>query len=142
MSRELNGFILLQLQSLFEALAEFHQHLLAIAALGFALLATERLADSSCPETDTVETFANVDDNTHDLTIILIFKVLANSRKHNMEPEGVDIDGLLVLELKRPFATMLVLWVFPLWPHALLEQVVVGLESELGSRGDVVLETN
>ena len=34
---------------------------------------------------------------------------------------------------------MLVLGVLPLWPHALLEEVVVGLEGEFGDGSDVVL---
>lgn len=56
-----------------------------------------------------------------------------------MQPKCVDVDGLLVLELERPFSTMLVLCIFPLRPYALLEQVVVGLEREVRGWGDVVL---
>jgi hypothetical protein len=34
---------------------------------------------------------------------------------------------------------VLVLGVFPLWPHAGLEEVIVGLEGEIRDRCDVVL---
>jgi hypothetical protein len=42
-----------------------------------------------------------------------------------MQPENVNVDGLLILELKSPFAAMLVLKIFPFGADALLEQVVV-----------------
>jgi len=57
-----------------------------------------------------------------------------------VQPERVDIDGFLVLELERPLAAVLVLGVFPLGPYVLLEEVVVGLEREVRGGCDVVLE--
>jgi hypothetical protein len=57
-----------------------------------------------------------------------------------VEPESVDVDGLLVLELERPLAAVLVLRVFPLGPNVLLEEVVVRLEGEFRGGGDVVLD--
>lgn len=57
-----------------------------------------------------------------------------------MQPQFVDGDRSLILELVRPLATVLVLGVFPLGPYALLEKMVVGLETEFGGRSDVVLE--
>lgn len=56
-----------------------------------------------------------------------------------MQPEFVDRNGALVLELVRPLSTVLVLGVLPLGPYALLEEVVVGLEAKFGGRRDVVL---
>lgn len=56
-----------------------------------------------------------------------------------MQPEFVDGDGALLLELVRPFAAVLVLRVFPFGTHAALEEVVVGFEGEFGGRGDVIL---
>jgi hypothetical protein len=56
-----------------------------------------------------------------------------------MQPEGVDIDGLLVFELKSPLSTMLVLKVLPLGADAGFEEVVVGLLSEYRGRSDVIL---
>jgi hypothetical protein len=58
-----------------------------------------------------------------------------------VQPECVDVDGLLVLELERPLASVLVLCVFPLGPYALLEEMVVGLERKIRGRSDVVLYT-
>jgi len=57
-----------------------------------------------------------------------------------VKPEIVNGDCMLVFELIRPFAAVLVLLVLPLWPDALLEQMVVGLEGEFGRLGDVVLD--
>jgi hypothetical protein len=56
-----------------------------------------------------------------------------------VQPERVDVDGLLVLELERPLAAVLVLRIFPLGPYTLLEEMVVGLERKIRGRGDVVL---
>lgn len=58
-----------------------------------------------------------------------------------MEPECVNVDGLLVLELERPLASVLVLRIFPLGPYTLLEEMVVRFERKVGRRGDVVLRT-
>jgi hypothetical protein len=56
-----------------------------------------------------------------------------------VEPESIDVDGLLVLELESPLAAMFVLYIFPFGSDALLEKVVVGLEREVGGGCDVVL---
>lgn len=57
-----------------------------------------------------------------------------------MEPELVDGCGALVFELIGPFAAVFVLGIFPFGANALLEEVVVGFEGELGDGSDVVLE--
>ena len=56
-----------------------------------------------------------------------------------MEPERIDVDRLLVLELERPFAAVLVLRIFPLGANTLLEEVIVGLERKIGCGRDIVL---
>jgi hypothetical protein len=104
------------------------------------VLAGNGATNGPCPETDTVEASPDVDHYTHDLVVLLILEVLANGCEHNVQPERVNVDGLLVLELERPLATMLVLRIFPLGSYALLEEVVVGLEREIGGRGNVVLQ--
>jgi hypothetical protein len=131
-TRELDLIGVLELQGGLEALANLGERLLA----GFRRLA---LADRARPETDTVEAPPNVHDHTHDLVVVLVLEVLANRREHDVQPQCIDVDSLLVLELEGPLAAVLVLRVLPLRPHALLEQVVVGLERQIGSRGDVVL---
>ncbi len=139
-ARELDRLVVLELERLLEPLSNLQQNLLALL-LGPALasIAGDGAADSACPQTDTVEASPNVDDDTHDLVVVLILKVLANGSEHDVKPERVDVDGLLFLELEGPLAAVLVLCVFPLGSHALLEEVVVGLERELRCGGDVVL---
>lgn len=56
-----------------------------------------------------------------------------------MQPQLIDIDVAFVFELVRPLATVLVLGVLPFGPHASFEEVVIGLEGEVGNRRDVVL---
>jgi len=56
-----------------------------------------------------------------------------------VQPQVVDVDGLLVLELVGPLAAVLVLRVLPLGANLVLEEMVVGLDSKVGGRSDVVL---
>lgn len=139
-TRELDGLVFLELKRLLEPLANLQQNLLALL-LGPALstLAGDSAADCAGPQTDTVEASPNVDDDTHDLIVVLVLEVLSDGSEHNMEPERIDVDDLLVLELEGPFASVLVLRVFPLGSYALLEEMVVGLERKVGCGGDVVL---
>ena len=123
-----------------EPLADLFQPLLAlkrVSALNGGL-ALGLLASGAGPQTDTPESLADVDDNTHDLVVLLVLKGLADGSEHDVEPSLVV--GLAVLEGVGPTATVLVLGVFPLGAHAALEEVVIGLLGELGSRGDVVLK--
>ena len=123
-----------------EPLADLFQPLLALLGVS-ALdggLALGLLASSAGPETDTPEGLADVDDHTHDLVVLLILEGLTDGGEHDVEP-GLVV-GLAVLEGVRPTATVLVLGVLPLGAHAALEEVVIGLLGELGSRGDVVLK--
>lgn len=144
---ELHHLGVLQAQSLLEALANLEEDLLALLegaalATGVVPVTTARdwLADSASPETDTVEALPDVDDNTHDFTVTFVLERLTNGGQHDVQPQSVDVDGLLLLELESPLATVLVLRVFPLRADTLLEEVVVGLEGEFGGRGDIVLE--
>lgn len=57
-----------------------------------------------------------------------------------MQPQLVDANRRLVLELESPFSTVLVLNIFPLRAHTRFEKMVVGLECELAGRADVVLQ--
>ena len=104
--RELDSFSGRQLQDLLELLADVHQHLLALlrrptfASCDIAVSATgNALADCAGPDTDTVEALSDIDDNTHEFTIIFVLESLADCGKHNMEPEVVDWDIALLLEL-------------------------------------------
>ena len=124
-----------------EPLADLFQPLLAlkrVSALNGGL-ALGLLASGAGPQTDTPESLADVDDNTHDLVVLLVLKGLADGSEHDVEPSLVV--GLAVLEGVGPTATVLVLGVFPLGAHAALEEVVVGLLRKFRSGGDVVLQS-
>lgn len=145
-ARELEHLVGGQLQDLLDAAADGHENLLALLggpalAAGHVTVATVgyALADGTGPDTDTVEGLADVDDNAHDLTILLVLQRVANGGQHDVQPQLVDVDVALLLELVGPLAAVLVLGVFPLRPHAGLEEVVVGLEGEIRDRRDVVL---
>jgi hypothetical protein len=143
---ELDGFVVGQAKGLLEACTNLHQDLAtllggpAFTSCCVAISTTgEGLSDTLGPEANTVETLADVNHNTHDLAIVFVLKGLANSSKHDVQPQLVDVNGLLVLELKCPLSTVLVLWVFPFWTDAFLEKVVVGLLGKFGGRSDVIL---
>lgn len=56
-----------------------------------------------------------------------------------MEPELVDRDAALVLELVRPLSAVLVLDVLPFWSDAFLKEMVVGFEGEFRYGSNVIL---
>lgn len=145
-ARELKHLVRGQLQDLLDAAADGHEDLLALLgcpalAAGHVTVTTVgyALADGTGPDTDTVEGLADVDNNAHDLTILLVLQRVADGGQHDMQPQLIDVDVALLLELVGPLATVLVLGVFPLWPHAGLEEVVVGFEGEIRDGRDVVL---
>lgn len=117
MTTELELLARRQLQYLLESCSNLHQRILATS-----------LSGRSCPQSDSVETLSNIDDYAHNLVVSLLLESLSNSSELSMEPEFVDVDQFLVLELVRPLATMLVLLVFPFWSNTLLEKMVVGLD--------------
>ena len=56
-----------------------------------------------------------------------------------MEPKFIDGNVARLLELIRPLPAMLVLNIFPFRSNAFFEKVVIGLESQLGGRSNVIL---
>lgn len=144
---ELDLLVGRQLQNLFDALtnaSESFTALLGAAAFtsGHITLTTvgDALASGTGPDTDTIEGFADVDNYAHDLTVLLFFQSVADGSKHYVQPQVVDVDAALVFELVGPFATVFVLRVLPLRSHAGFEEVVIGLEGEVGDWCDVVLD--
>lgn len=134
-TRELNLLSRGQLKDLLEAASNRQENVLtllgatSLSASNITLASTgDALSDGASPDTNTEESLTDVDDNTHDLAIILVLKGLANGAHHNLEPKTVDVDISLVLVLVRPLATMLVLGVLPLGANTLLEKMVIGLE--------------
>lgn len=139
-TRELDLLGRRQGKDLLEPLADALQPplaLLAVDALGGGL-ALGCLASGAGPETDTPESLADVDDNTHDLVVLLVLESLTDGGEHDVEP-GLVV-GLAVLEGVGPAATVLVLGVLPLRANAALEEVVVGLLGQLRGGGDVILQ--
>jgi hypothetical protein len=139
-AHELDGLLVGDLENLLEAVADLHENGLRLlrGALGLALLGGVGLgAGAAGPETDTVEGLADVDDDTHDLVVVVVLELLTNGSEQDVQPDVVV--GLALLEGVGPAATVLVLGVFPLRADAVLEEVVVGLGGELGGGGDVVL---
>lgn len=57
-----------------------------------------------------------------------------------MEPQVINGDVALLLELVGPLSSVLVLDILPFWSNALLEKMVIGLKSKFGGGGNVVLE--
>ena len=131
-ARELDDFGLLQAKRLLEPLSDLHERVSTfVRAATFSTrnitiaTAGKRLSDTLCPQADTIETLAHVDHDTHHLTVVFVFERFADGSEHHMQPEVVDGDTLLVLELEGPLAAMLVLRVFPLRLDVFLEEVVV-----------------
>ena len=58
-----------------------------------------------------------------------------------MEPELINWDVALLLELVGPLSTVLVLLILPFRSNAFLEEVVVGFEGEFGGGSNVVLQS-
>lgn len=141
MAHKLDRLLVCDLENGLEALADLHEDDLRLlrGTLGLALLGGICLgASAASPETNTVESLADVDDDTHDFVVIVILKLLTDGSEQDVQPDFVV--GLALLEGVRPAATVLVLRVFPLRADTLLEEVVVGLGGELGRGSDVVLE--
>lgn len=142
-TREFYSVVVLELERLLEPLANLLESLFALLCSSAFTLLTRRCAThGSCPETNSVEATPDIDHDAHDLVVFFILEILANGCKHYVEPERVDVDCLLVLELECPLATMLVLRVFPLRSNALLEEMVVGLERKIRCWRDVVLDSS
>lgn len=136
---ELNHLVWLQVEHVLEVLADTFKTLTALERIRSLILAAlGRLASGSGPQTHTPECLADVDHDSHHLVVALILEHLANRGEHDVEPGLVT--GLCALVSVCPASTVLVLLVLPLWSHALLEEVVVGLLRELGCWCDVVLE--
>ena len=147
MPAELHNLYLINLQHLLELPPEAHQHFSrllrrsAFATSHIPFTSTRHaLAHSLGPQSDTIESFANIDYYTHDFAVVVgRLERLSDRSKHDMQPEFVDWCGSLVFELVGPFPAVLVLRVFPFGTNALFEEVVVGFQGEFGGGGDIVL---
>ena len=139
MAREFNDISIPEPQHLLEAPPNSHEDLLALLRRTTIAILASSLARGSRPHTNSVEALAHIDHHAHDLVIPLVLKSFTDGSELRVQPDLVDVDALLVAEGVGPFAAVLVLGIFPLGAHALLEEVVVGLEAKFGGGGDVVL---
>jgi hypothetical protein len=57
-----------------------------------------------------------------------------------VEPELIDWDVTLLLELVGPFSTVFILLILPLRSNAFFEEMIVGFEGELGRSSNIVLK--
>lgn len=103
---ELDKLVRGQVEDLLEALADVGEHLLSL--LGRTALATRDIAvatardapsNRASPDADAEEGLADVDDNAHDLSILLVLQRLADRGKHCLEPNLIDVHHPLLLEL-------------------------------------------
>lgn len=145
-ARELDLLAGRELKDLLEAATNVEEDLAALivsATLASSNVAVttagNALADGTGPDTNTEEGLADVDDNAHDLAVVLLLESLTDGGHHDLKPQTVDVDAALLLVLVGPLATMLVLGIFPLGADAGLEEMVVGLEGELGDGSEIVL---
>jgi len=135
-SHELDNLIWVELQQVLEPLPDLLQDVLGLVRA--SLIARSRLvARGASPETDTVKGLTGVDNDTHDFVVAFVLELFTDGGKENVHPDLVV--GFALLESVGPATTVLVLWIFPFWTDACLEEVVVGFWSELRSRSDVVL---
>jgi hypothetical protein len=148
MARKLNRVGILQTENLLETLANLHQNLLTLlraatlTASSVAISATwEGLASRLGPQADTVKALAHINDDPHDFAVILVLERLADGGQHDVQPQVVDVGQLLVAEGVGPFATVLVVDIFPFGADTCFEEVVVGFLGELVGWCDVVLDT-
>jgi len=132
MARELNNFPINKLQDLLEVLADLHQRRF--------LWSASPTTGTLSPETDSIEGLADVDNDTHDLLILIGLQGLADGSKHDVKPEVIDRNTTLILELKCPFTAMLVLGVFPFGADTGLKEVVVRFQTEVRCLGYVILQ--
>lgn len=135
-THKLDNLIRVELQQILEPLANLLKDSLGLFR-GPLVTRSGFVTRRASPETDTVESLASVDNDTHDLVVAFLLELLTDRSEKNVHPDFVI--GLALLESVCPTTTVLVLWVFPFWAYAGLEKVIVGLWCELGSRSDVVL---
>jgi hypothetical protein len=125
---ELYHIRFLQPEDLLESATNVLQDIfpLSCRATFVGLIARNVLSNGTGPQTNTVKALSDIHHNAHHFVVIVVLKGLSNGSKLRMQPEIVDRNGTLVFERIRPFATVLILLVFPLWSNSFLEQVVIG----------------
>lgn len=147
MSRELHRLIRGNCQDFFELSADILEDFLAslrgssFPSCNVTVASTwDALSDRPRPHTNAEESLAYINNNSHHLSVVFLLEGLANGSKHHMKPHVVNRNAALVLELVRPFATVLVLDILPFWPYSFFEEMIVGLQSKLRGGSNIVLD--
>ena len=134
MPNELELVVRPQFQRLLEVLSDLDERLSTRAVTTLAL------AGSPGPQANSEECLSDVDHHAHNLVVVVFFESLADGRELCREPQIINIDSLLILELERPLAAMLVLRILPFRANTTLKEMVVGFECKLGAGSDVILK--
>lgn len=103
MPTEFHHIVRPDLEHFLEVRTKLHENIFRTSILSLTL------ANGTCPESNSVKALSYVDDHTHDLIVTFVFESLADSSQLSVQPKIVNVDRSFVLELVRPFATVLVL---------------------------------
>lgn len=96
---ELDDIRLLKTEDVLEPPTDRLQYLLALCGRASSLVTGDAFAHGASPQTDTVEALAHVHDHTHNLVVAVALEGLADGGQLCVQPQVVDGDGPLVLEL-------------------------------------------
>lgn len=125
-----------ELQNILKLATDAHQNLFAFLrgaafATSYITITTvwDALSNSPGPDTNTVESFPDINDDAHKFSIIFFLECFTDCGEHNMKPELVDRDVTLLSEGVRPLSAVLILHILPFWPNTLFEEMVVRFES-------------
>ena len=96
---ELDDIRLLKTEDVLEPPTDRLEDLLALGGCASGLVTRDALANGASPQADTVEALAHVHDHTHNLVVAVALEGLADGGQLCVQPQVVDGDGPLILEL-------------------------------------------
>jgi hypothetical protein len=132
MTRKLNRLLSRKLQNLLKFRANFEEDFLSLlrgstlTTSNISIATTwDALSNGTSPDTHTVETLSNVDDYTHEFSILFFLECLSDRCEHDVEPELINWNGVFVFELVGPFSSVFVLNILPFGADAFFEEMVI-----------------
>jgi hypothetical protein len=96
---ELDDIRLLKTEHVLEPPTDRLQYFLTLSGCASGFVTGDALAHGASPQTDTVKALAHVHDHTHNLVVAVALEGLADGGELCVQPQVVDGDGPLVLEL-------------------------------------------